>query len=62
LLPVDASYVNTQSGRTDPSGKVPRSGTAAAPGTTAAPATVNADKPVPTQEDIEKLRRKLGGQ
>jgi hypothetical protein len=55
LKPVDASYVSTQSGRVDASGKAPK-------GATAAPTTTSADKPVPTQDDIEKLRRKLGGQ
>jgi len=58
LKPVDANYVSTQSGRVDPSGKAPKG--AAAPGTTTT--TTSADKPVPTQDDIEKLRRKLGGQ
>jgi hypothetical protein len=56
LRPVDANYVNTSSGRTDPAGRAP-AGAAAAPAATEA----GAAKPPPTAEEKARLRGELTG-
>jgi hypothetical protein len=59
LVPVDARYISTKSGRVDPEGRAPR-GSAPAPAATTAPAVTT--KPPVTTDDINDLDRKLGVQ
>jgi hypothetical protein len=57
LVPPDASYVSTKSGRVDAEGRSPRRAAAAPGATTTAPA---ATRPAVSAEDINDLDRKLG--
>jgi hypothetical protein len=57
LVPPDASYVSTKSGRVDAEGRSPRRAAPAPGATTTAPA---ATRPAVSAEDINDLDRKLG--